>query len=85
MEAFLEVARHGTVKAAASELGRRLAHHAPDVGPRCEQLERSTERLDLVLVDGDPTRELTMLADPARGPQLVMKAGRVYRNRLQPA
>ena len=40
---------------------------------------------DLLVVDGDPTRELSMLSDPARGPLLVMKAGRVYRNRLQPA
>lgn len=40
---------------------------------------------DLLVVDGDPTRELSMLADAQRGPLLVMKAGRVYRNRLQPA
>jgi imidazolonepropionase-like amidohydrolase len=38
---------------------------------------------DLLLVDGDPTQELSMLADPQRGPLWVMKAGRVYRNRLQ--
>ena len=40
---------------------------------------------DLLVVDGDPMRELSMLSDPQRGPLLVMKAGRVYRNRLQPA
>jgi imidazolonepropionase-like amidohydrolase len=40
---------------------------------------------DLLIVDGDPTQDLSMLADPARGPTLVMKAGRVYRNSLQPA
>ena len=40
---------------------------------------------DLLVVEGDPTRELSMLSDPARGPLLVMKAGRVYRDRLQPA
>jgi imidazolonepropionase-like amidohydrolase len=39
---------------------------------------------DLLVVDGDPTRELSMLADPQRGPLLVMKAGRVYRDRLPP-
>ena len=39
---------------------------------------------DLLVVDGDPTRELSMLSDAQRGPLLVMKAGRVYRNRLQP-
>jgi imidazolonepropionase-like amidohydrolase len=40
---------------------------------------------DLLVVDGDPTQELSMLSDPQRGPRLVMKAGRVYRDRLQPA
>jgi imidazolonepropionase-like amidohydrolase len=40
---------------------------------------------DLLVVDGDPTQELSMLSDVQRGPRLVMKAGRVYRDRLQPA
>jgi imidazolonepropionase-like amidohydrolase len=40
---------------------------------------------DLLLVDGDPTQELSMLADPQRGPVMVMKAGRVYRDRLHSA
>ena len=40
---------------------------------------------DLLVVDGDPTRELSMLSDPQRGLLLVMKAGRIYRSRLQPA
>jgi imidazolonepropionase-like amidohydrolase len=40
---------------------------------------------DLLVVDGDPTQELSMLSDAQRGPRLVMKAGRVYRDRLQPA
>jgi len=40
---------------------------------------------DLVVVDGDPTQNLSMLADPKRGPLLVMKIRRVYRDTLQPA
>jgi imidazolonepropionase-like amidohydrolase len=40
---------------------------------------------DLLVVDGDPTQDLSMLADPMRGPLLVMKAGRVYRDTLQSA
>jgi len=40
---------------------------------------------DLLVVDGDPTQGLSMLADPARGPLLVMKAGRVYRDSLPPS
>ena len=35
---------------------------------------------DLLVVEGDPTRELSMLAEPRRGPLLVMKAGRIYRD-----
>jgi imidazolonepropionase-like amidohydrolase len=37
---------------------------------------------DLLVVDGDPMRDLSMLADPKRGPLLVMKAGRIYRDEL---
>jgi len=37
---------------------------------------------DLLVVDGDPTRDLSMLADPQRGPLLVMQTGRVVRNCL---
>lgn len=40
---------------------------------------------DLVVVDGDPTQNLSMLADPKRGPLLVMKARCDYRDTLQPA
>jgi len=37
---------------------------------------------DLLVVDGDPTLGLEMLADPVRGIRLLMKAGRVLRNEL---
>jgi imidazolonepropionase-like amidohydrolase len=37
---------------------------------------------DLLIVDGDPTRDLTVLAQPEEGLRLVMKAGRIYRDRL---
>lgn len=37
---------------------------------------------DLLVVDGDPTQDLSQLADAGRGPLLVMKAGRVYRDHL---
>jgi hypothetical protein len=33
-------------------------------------------------VDGDPTRELSMLTEPQHGLRLIMKAGRVVRDRL---
>ena len=38
---------------------------------------------DLLIVDGDPTRELSMLAEPQRGLRLVMQAGRVVRDTLR--
>ena len=37
---------------------------------------------DLLAVDGDPTRELTMLTDPQRGIRLLMQGGRIVANRL---
>ena len=37
---------------------------------------------DLLIVDGDPTRELSMLAEPARGIRLLMQGGRVCRDTL---
>jgi imidazolonepropionase-like amidohydrolase len=37
---------------------------------------------DLIVVDGDPLRELQALSDPVRHLKLVMKAGRIYRNEL---
>jgi imidazolonepropionase-like amidohydrolase len=40
---------------------------------------------DLLVVDGDPTQELSMLADVKRGPLLVMKSGRVYRDTMSDA
>ena len=40
---------------------------------------------DLLVVDGDPTQELSMLSDPQRGPLLVMQGGRIYRDTLQSA
>ena len=39
-------------------------------------------KADLLVVDGDPTQDLLMLVDPKRGPRLVMKAGRIYRDDL---
>ena len=37
---------------------------------------------DLLVVDGDPTRDLSPLQAPDKGLQAVMKAGRFYRNSL---
>ena len=42
-------------------------------------------RADLLVVDGDPTQDLSMLSDPQRGPRLVMKAGRVFGGSLPAA
>ena len=37
---------------------------------------------DLLVVAGDPTQELSMLADPARGIRLLMQGGRTVRSSL---
>jgi imidazolonepropionase-like amidohydrolase len=34
---------------------------------------------DLLLVDGDPTRDLSLLADPAANLKVIIKDGRVYK------
>ena len=38
---------------------------------------------DLLVVDGDPTQELSMLTQPEQGIRLIMQAGRVVLDRLQ--
>jgi imidazolonepropionase-like amidohydrolase len=37
---------------------------------------------DLLVIDGDPTRDLAMLAEPEVGVRLIMQGGRIVRNRL---
>lgn len=37
---------------------------------------------DLIVVDGDPTKDLQMLTAPGKGPLAVMKQGRFHLNRL---
>lgn len=37
---------------------------------------------DVLLVDGDPTRDLNILADPAAALKLIIKDGRIYKNTL---
>jgi imidazolonepropionase-like amidohydrolase len=39
---------------------------------------------DLLLVEGDPTRNLKMIADPAKNFRIIMKDGRIYKNNLMP-
>jgi imidazolonepropionase-like amidohydrolase len=38
---------------------------------------------DLILVDGDPTRDIALVADPARNFVVIMKDGKVYKNSLR--
>jgi imidazolonepropionase-like amidohydrolase len=37
---------------------------------------------DMLLVEGDPTRELSMLTQPADGIRLIVQGGRVVKNAL---
>ena len=37
---------------------------------------------DLLLVDGDPTRDLTLVANPAKNFVVIMKDGKIYKNML---
>lgn len=38
---------------------------------------------DLILVDGDPTANINLVADPERNFRVIMKDGKVYKNSLQ--
>jgi imidazolonepropionase-like amidohydrolase len=38
---------------------------------------------DLLLVDGDPVADISLIADPAKNFVVIMKDGRVYKNTLQ--
>jgi imidazolonepropionase-like amidohydrolase len=37
---------------------------------------------DLLLVDGDPTKDLTLVADPENNFKVIMKDGKIYKNSL---
>jgi imidazolonepropionase-like amidohydrolase len=37
---------------------------------------------DVILVDGDPTRDLQLVADPDKYFKVIMKDGKVYKNEL---
>jgi imidazolonepropionase-like amidohydrolase len=39
---------------------------------------------DLLLVDGDPTRDIGLMADPARNFLVIMKDGKVWKNTTPP-
>ena len=37
---------------------------------------------DLLLVDGDPTKDLSLVADPRKNFKVIMKDGKIYKNSL---
>jgi imidazolonepropionase-like amidohydrolase len=37
---------------------------------------------DMLLVDGDPTEDLSLVADPDRNFRVIMKGGEVFKNTL---
>jgi imidazolonepropionase-like amidohydrolase len=39
---------------------------------------------DILLVDGDPTANIDLIADPAKNLKIIMKDGRIYKNALAP-
>ena len=38
---------------------------------------------DLLIVDGNPLEDISLLADPAQNLKLIMKDGRIFKNTLQ--
>ena len=39
---------------------------------------------DLLLVDGDPLADIELIEDPAKNLVVIMKDGKIYKNRLNP-
>lgn len=39
-------------------------------------------RADVLLVDGDPTQDIHLVADPERNLLVIVKDGRVYKNTM---
>ena len=37
---------------------------------------------DLIVLDGDPTEDINLIADPERNMKLIMKDGRIHKNTL---
>lgn len=65
--------------------GLRCACHGPDA----QSLSRhklgvieAGSRADLLVLDGDPLRNLDLIGDPVRNTRLIMKAGRIHKNTL---
>ena len=67
----------------AGPLGVALTAHWLEL-PALLRLVRRADELGyaLAMVDGDPTRELSMLTRPDEGIRLIVQAGRVVKNRL---
>ena len=40
---------------------------------------------DLLLVDGDPIANITLIEDPAKNFVIIMKDGKIYKNTLDPS
>jgi imidazolonepropionase-like amidohydrolase len=65
-----------------------IVRSATTVGARLLRLEGQIGTLmpgayaDLLIVEGNPLEDITVLAEPERSVRLVMKAGRIYRDRL---
>ncbi|MCC2274375.1 amidohydrolase family protein [Streptomyces sp. ET3-23] len=64
-----------------AELFRSCGARDPYKGARLGVIEPGAWA-DLLLVDGDPTRDLGLLADPGKNLALIMKGGRIHKNGL---
>lgn len=67
---------------AAAQRGAKLAKMTRWYTP-AEALKMATsDNAALLLVDGDPTRNLELVADAAKNFLVVMKDGKIYKNAL---
>ena len=77
-----QLGKHSSVAAAPgrAEQGARIAHpRQPGQAGR----GRGGALADLLLVDGDPLKNLKLIADPAKNFVVIMKDGKIYKNLIR--
>jgi imidazolonepropionase-like amidohydrolase len=70
------------LRQATSKAGKLLALSGPRNPYGTLGVIREGAIADILLVDGDPLEDVSVLADPARNLRLIMKGGEVYKNTL---
>ena len=66
----------------AARMNRMTGKLNPYVAGRLGEISEGAYA-DILLVDGNPLEDITILADPDKNLRLIMKDGKVYKNTLK--